>query len=282
MLPLLQSLEKVSVFVFLVSSMAAVGLNLTPHAIFQPLRNGKMVALALALNFVFAPAFAWLLTVLIPLQHEHAVGLILLSGAAGAPFLPKLTETAHGDLPLAVALMALLTIGTILFLPLALPLLIPGLQADPWSIARPLILLIVLPLLAGMLIKNRAASLAARAAPLLGKVGNLSLLVLFVLLVVLNLHAVLGVVGSGAILAAALYILGLFIAGWVLGGAGPETRGVLGLATSARNFGAALVPATSSLHDPKVTTMLIVSAIVCLVVTFLAASWVRRRTAALG
>jgi BASS family bile acid:Na+ symporter len=279
MLPLLQSLEKVSVLLFLVSSMAAVGLKLTPRAILEPLRNGRIVWIALALNFALAPALAWLLTVIIPVQREHAVGLILLSGAAGAPFLPKLAETARSDLPFAIALMALLTLATILFLPFALPLMIPGLQVEPWSIARPLILLIVLPLLAGMLTKRWAAPLAARIAAPLGKIGNLSLLVLFVLLLVLNFHAVLGVVGSGAILAATLYILILFVAGWVFGGPKCETRGTLGLATSARNFGAALVPAASSFNDPKITTMLIVSAIVCLVVTFLAAAWVRHKMA---
>lgn len=278
MLSLLQSLEKVSVFLFLVCSMAAVGLNLTPRAIFEPLRNVRVVLLALTLNFVLAPAFAWLLTVIIPLEQGHAVGLILLSGAAGAPFLPKLVEAARSDLSLAIALMGLLTIGTILFLPFALPLMVPGLQADPWSIARPLLLLIVLPLVIGMLVKSRASSLATHAAPIIAKVGNLSLLVLFALLVILNFRAVLGVLGSGAILAATLYILGLFVAGWFLGGPRLDTRGVLGLSTSARNFGAALVPAASSFTDPKVTTMLIVSAIVCLVVTFLAAAWVRRKT----
>jgi len=279
--PFLESLEKDSVFIFLVSSMAAVGLKLTPRAVFEPLRKGKMVLLAVVLNFAFAPAFAWLLTLIIPLQHEHAVGLILLSGAAGAPFLPKLVETARGDLSLAIALMGLLTIGTILFLPFALPLMIPGLHADPWNIARPLLLLIVLPLVAGMLVKSLGPAFATRAAPLFAKAGNLSLLLLFVLLVALNLRAVLGVVGSGAILAAILYMFGLFVAGWVTGGPKHETRGVLGLATSARNFGAALVPAASNFSDPRVTTMLIVSAIVGLVVTFLAAAWVRRRTAVL-
>ena len=122
-------LQKLSVLVFLVSSMAAMGLTLTPKAIVAPLRDVRLVLLALALNFVLAPAFAWLLTAVIPLDRGHAAGLLLLGGAAGAPFLPKLVETARGDLTLAAALMGLLTVGTILFLPFALPLMIPGLNA---------------------------------------------------------------------------------------------------------------------------------------------------------
>jgi predicted Na+-dependent transporter len=275
----LAHLQKISVLVFLVSSMLAMGLTLTLPAILAPLRNVWLVLLALGLNFVLAPAFAWLLTVVIPLDRGHAIGLLLLGGAAGAPFLPKVVENARGDLALAAALMGLLTVGTILFLPFALPLMIPGLQADPWSIASPLVLLIVLPLAAGMLVKSFAATLAARVAPVLAKIGNAALLLLFVLMVALNARALLGVVGSGAILAALLYFAGLFIIGWLLGGSKTEVRGVLGLATAARNFGAALVPAASSFTDPKVTIMIIVGAIVCLVVSFIAAGWVRRRIA---
>jgi BASS family bile acid:Na+ symporter len=273
---LLQHLQKLSVVVFLVSSMLAMGLTLTPAAIIAPLRNARLVLVALALNFVFAPAFAWLLTVVIPLDRSHAIGLLLLGGAAGAPFIPKVVENARGDLALAAALMGLLTLGTILFLPFALPLMIPGLQADPWSIARPLVLLIILPLAVGMLVKSFAGTLAGSAAPVLARIGNAALLLLFVLMIALNLRGLLGVIGSGAILAALFYFAGLFILGWLSGGPKSEVRGVLGIATAARNFGAALVPAANSFSDPKVTIMIIVGAIVCLIVSFAAAGWLRR------
>ena len=111
---LLQQLQKLSVLVFLVSSMLAMGLTLTLPAITAPLRSVRLVCLALALNFILAPAFAWLLTIVIPLERGHAVGLLLLGGAAGAPFLPKVVETAGGDLALAAALMGLLTLGTMI------------------------------------------------------------------------------------------------------------------------------------------------------------------------
>src|SRR4051794_28620007 len=103
---LLLQLQKASVLVFLVSSMLAMGLALTPRAILTPLRNARFVGLALALNFIVAPALAWILTIVLPLERGHAAGLLLLSGAAGAPFLPKLMTTARGDLAQAAALMA--------------------------------------------------------------------------------------------------------------------------------------------------------------------------------
>ena len=110
---------KIALLAFLVSSMLAARLSLTPHAILAPLRNLRLVLVALALNFVAAPVFALVLSIVIPLERPHAIGLVLLGGAAGAPFLPKLVEGAHGDLGFAVALMTLLTVGTTLFMPRA-------------------------------------------------------------------------------------------------------------------------------------------------------------------
>jgi bile acid:Na+ symporter, BASS family len=277
MVELLRLVEKLSVFTFLVCSMLALGLSLTLQAIFAPLRNFRLVLLALALNFILAPGYAWLLTIVIPLQRGHAIGILLLGAAAGAPFLPTLVETARGDLAAAVALTVLLTIGTVLFMPLALPLLIPGLQTDTWSIARPLVTFIVLPMIIGMIIKPRVRRLAARAAPVLAKIGNACLLLLFVLLIALNIRALIGVVGSGAIVVALFYLIGLFIPAWLLGGPKLEVRSVIALGTAARNFGAALVPTATSFHDPAVTMMLIVSAIIGLAILFIAAAWLRRR-----
>ena len=108
------------------------------------------------------------------------------------------------------------------------------------------------------------------------KIGNVALLLLFVLMVALNFRALIGVIGSGAILAALLFFTALFVLGWLSGG---SHRGVLGLATTARNFGAALAPAENCFDDPKVTVMIIVGAIVCLVVSFVAAGWLRRNSA---
>lgn len=275
---LLHHLERFSVLAFIVGSMLAMGLDLEPGAIIAPLRDLRLVFVALALNFILAPVLAWALAATIPLQQGHAVGLLLLGGAAGAPFLPKLAQVARGDAGFAASLMAILTIGTILFLPFGLPRLIPGLRANPWDIARPLVLLIVLPAAVGMVVKSCAAAIAARAAPILSKVSNLFLVLLVVLLVGFNMRALIGVIGSGAIAAVLIFTLGLLAAGWFLGGADRARRGVLGLTTAGRNFGAALVPAASSFTDPDVTVMIVVGAIVAMVVVFPAAAWVRGRT----
>jgi BASS family bile acid:Na+ symporter len=175
--------------------------------------------------------------------------------------------------------MAILTLGTIVLMPLILPWEVGGMDVDPWSIARPLLILIVLPMGVGMMINSLAARWAALSAPVFLKIGSASLILLFVVLIFGNFKSLLRVMGSGAIAVSIVYVLGLFICGWLLGGPEVGTRGVLGLTTAARNFGAAMVPASGSLPDPNVNVMIIVNAIVGLVMTFLIAMWIRRKTA---
>ena len=82
------------------------------------------------------------------LDETFGVGLLLLGCAAGAPFLPKLAELAKGNLAFAVGAMVLLMVVTVGYLPIVLPLLLPGVTVDPWNIARSLVLLMLLPLAA--------------------------------------------------------------------------------------------------------------------------------------
>jgi predicted Na+-dependent transporter len=275
MTELARIVAKVALLAFLLSSMLAVGLSLTPRAILAPLSNARLVLTALALNFLLAPAFALALTKVIPLERPHAIGLLLLSGAAGAPFLPKLVQDAHCDLGVAVALMALLTVVTTLFMPFALPFILPDLQASPWSIARPLLIFILIPLAVGMLMQGQGSLVLVRT--ILVKLANISGLVLIILLVALYFRDLLGIVGSGAIAASVIFIAGLFAAGYLLGGSQIATKGALGLATAARNIGAALVPASQNFSDSKIMLMVVCCTIVTLLMLVPTAAWLQRK-----
>jgi BASS family bile acid:Na+ symporter len=275
MADLIKNATPVVLIGFLVCTMLSTGLGLALADALRPLRDWQLVSLMLVLNFILAPAFAWLLTVIIPLERGYAIGLILLGAAAGAPFLPTLAKAAGRQVSMAAASMVLLTAGTIVFMPLALPWLIPGLKTSPWNIARPLLLFIVLPLIVGMVIRAFARKPAEIASLGLAKLGSLCLLLLCLMLVFQNARKIFGMAGTGAVAATILHMALLFGAGWLLGCLKSEARGVLSLGAGARNFGAALASA-ADLHDPSAAVMITVSAIVALLGLFPVAGWMAR------
>jgi BASS family bile acid:Na+ symporter len=265
--------SKVAVLVFVVACMAAAGLGLSVRDVVAPLRRARLVAAAVAANFVVAPAAAYALTEAVTLDRPYATGLLLLGGAAGAPFLPKLAELAKGDLAFSVGLMLLLTVGSVAFMPVVLPLLIPGLAPDPWPLLRPLLVSMLLPLAAGMAVRARSERWASRLRPTVGVVSNVSMVLAVVLLIGLNVEAMLGTFGSGAVAVAVVFVSLTLAVGYALGGPAPGTRSVLGLGTGQRNVAAALVIATQNFpDDPGVVVMILVSTLAGLVVLLLAAS----------
>jgi BASS family bile acid:Na+ symporter len=263
---ILSKAATVAMLCFVISSMLAMGAGLTVTQIIEPLRNAMLVGLALFANFVLMPLGAFLLGKVLGLEEPFAVGLLLLGCAAGAPFLPKLAELAKGDLAFAVGAMVLLMVITVAYLPIVLPLLLPGVTVDPWQIAQSLVLLMLLPLAVGLFAKARFERVAAQWRPMLARISNLSLIALIALLVAANIKSVLQVFGTFGILAGVLFIALGLVAGWLLGGAATDTRRVMALGTAQRNIAAALVVANQSFDDPKVVVMVVVVAIVGLII----------------
>ena len=263
---LLQKATSVAMLIFVLSSMLAMGLGLTVSQIITPLRHTRLVVLSLLANFVVMPLAALALAALLRLDQPLGVGLLLLGTAAGAPFLPKLAQIAEGNLAFAVGLMVLLMVVTVGYLPLVLPVLLPGVAINPAKIARSLFLLMLLPLAGALAVKARFAVAAARTKPVLDRVSNLSLILLVVLITAANINNVLAVFGTRGILAGLLFIAVGFGMGWLLGGPGMDTRRVLALGTAQRNIAAALVVGSQSFRDPKVVVMVVVVAIVSLLV----------------
>lgn len=251
---------------FVVTSMLAMSMNLTMPQIIEPLKNVRLVVLALLANFVLVPLLAYVILLVIPLEESLQIGLIVLSTAAGAPFLPKLVEVAKGDIAFGVGLMVLLMVVTIFYMPIVLPLLLPDVAVNPWDIAKSLIVLMLIPLAIGLLLRSSAPDTAARYHPLMSKISGVTILILMVVGLGLNISNILDLIGTGGILALLLFVIGSLAIGFVLGGRSPATRSVMGLGTAQRNVSAAIVVSVQNFSGTNTLTFVLVAAIVLLLV----------------
>jgi predicted Na+-dependent transporter len=234
-------IPQLSGLLFIVSSMLVMELSLTMSQIVQPLKNVRLVVLALVANFVLVPLLAYLIILVIPLDQSLQIGLIVLATAAGAPFLPKLVRGAKGNIAFGVGLMVLLMVVTILYLPIVLPLLLPGVSINPWDIAKSLIVLMLIPLVIGLLVRSHFSESAAQWPPLMNKISSLAMLILLVVGLGLNVSNILNLIGSNGLLALLLFIVGSLLIGLVLGGRDPGVGTVMGLGTAQRNMSAAIL-----------------------------------------
>jgi BASS family bile acid:Na+ symporter len=239
-----------------------MGLSLTVGQILAPLRNYRLIVLALFANFVLMPFAALGIAKLLQLDQPLGIALLLLGTASGAPFLPLLARVSKGNLAFSVGIMVLLMVVTVGYMPLVLPLVVEGVAVDPLKIGRSLVFLMMLPLAIGLLVRARLSGLAAKAQPSLSRLSILSLTLLIALLLITNFQNVLNLYGTRGILASILFITAGSGLGWMLGGSQPDTRGVMALGTAQRNIAAALVVGGQNFSDPSVIVMVVVVAIV--------------------
>ncbi len=266
---------------FVVSSMFGLGLGLTVQQIVEPLKNVRLVLMALLANFVIVPAVAFTLTRLLPLDQDLQIGLLLLATVAGAPVALKAAQIARGDVILAVSLVTLLVVATVIYLPLVLPLLIPGVEVNMVAIALPLLLQVVAPLGLGLVMNVRYDEEAEMARPLMAEIANISL-VLLIVVNLTNIGDVLSLLGTGAILAILVVIAVGLGAGYLLGGPGVPERRTLSLVTGQRGYASAFVIADGNFADRETVFLLLLTAtlISMIVVLVLAGEFLRRAKAA--
>ena len=276
-------IARLSVLTFVLSSMLAMGLSLTIQQIWDPLRNVRLVILALLANFILVPALAYLIQLVLPLDDGLSTGLILVGCAAGAPFLTKLVQVAKGDAAFSVGLMTLLMVVTVFYLPTVLPVLLPGASVSPWDIARSLIMTMLVPLGIGLFFRARYASAAASLAPHLNQISSMALVLMVVAVLVLEFSAIIGIIGTGGILAALIFLVGALAIGLLLGGIDPSTRPVLGLGTAQRNLAAAMLVAGQSFSDePNVLVMVMLVLLLGLVLLMVVSGEMGKRVEAQG
>jgi bile acid:Na+ symporter, BASS family len=276
------SLTSAFTLAFVITSMFGLGLGLTVGDIVAPLKNARLVILSLVANFLVVPAAAWAIAHLLSLEPDLRIALILFSAVAGAPLALKAAELARGDVHFAVSLVTLQVMATVLYLPFALPLLIPGIAVDPVALAMPLLLQVLLPLGFGLLMNARYDEEAEMTRPVMATVGNLSL-ALMLALNLGNVGRVLGLLGTGAIFATILLILVGFAAGWVLGGPEVQIRRTLSLGTAQRNFAAAFVIGGGNFADrPTVMIMLLAASLISMAMILPAAGEIGKRARAVA
>jgi len=266
------------------ANLGSMGLELNLRETIKSWRSVRVLGLTLGWSWLVAPAFAVLLTKILPMAEPYAIGLLIFSLAPTAPALPLFIRKARADMSLAAAIMPLAVVSTVVLMPLMAPLLIPGLTLSSWAIGKPLLLSVLLPLVIGVVIKVYAARVADKIFPAVKKIAGISTLLLLGFVVFLHWRELLSALGSFGIAAQVLFILGMALVSYNFGfGLNQAQRSAMALAICTRNGSAMLVAITAfpSL-DPNLMAMILLAVPVPLVVWLVLAKFFASRAGKAG
>jgi bile acid:Na+ symporter, BASS family len=242
--------------VFVISTMLNVGLTQKPSDIAGHLQNWTFVVKMLLANFLFAPLLMIVALHFAPFDPALKAGLLIFSLGAGAPLLIKLTQTAEHDVSLGAAVMMLLTVVTVIYMPIVLPLVLSGVSVDAVSVAKSLLLQLLLPIGVGMLLAQFLPGLVKKSQPWIARLGNIALYALIVVTLVGYYPNLLEIVGQGAFLVGLAFVGAAFGLGYLAGAGKDHLEDIGGLGTAQRNTAAGVIIALENFSNPNVLVML--------------------------
>src|SRR6478672_9566149 len=141
---------------FVILNAFGLGLRLSVGKLLGEAVAHRRIALwVLVINFVAIPLvfIGYLLTIASGIPGEIKVGFCVAALSAGMPFAPILARLAKADVSISTTLLVVLTAGTVIAMPLGLPLAIDAVDAQlktsAWEVAWPLLVFLLLPVVLG-------------------------------------------------------------------------------------------------------------------------------------
>jgi len=144
-------------------------------------------------------------------------------------------------------------------MPVMAPVLIKGVSISTASLAKPLLLTILLPLVIGALIRHYADAAATRTFPAVKGLAMLSTLLTIAWCLVIYGRGMLDTAGELAFLSMNIFMIGMGLITYSLGfGMTQSQRSVMSLGMGTRNIAAVLAAALSIPNgDPRIVVMTI-------------------------
>jgi bile acid:Na+ symporter, BASS family len=235
----IQTALKIVIVLYSVSNLLSLGIELNLRETIRSLKSFRLIILTLVWGWVVGPAFAYLLTKVLPMDTSIAAGLVITSLAPVAPFFPILVRKARADVDFAAALMPLAMAATVVLMPMIVPIMLKGFSVNTWALAKPLLLLILLPMILGILIRLYATLLADRLFPVIKLIAGITTILSLLFIVIIYFPEFIKVLGSFAILGQLIFALGIMLISFYFGfGSKKNQRSAMAVGMGSRNVSA--------------------------------------------
>jgi BASS family bile acid:Na+ symporter len=278
----LKQLVTLGLQVSIVVTVFGYGLKTTTADLLDVVRRPVLLVRSVAAVLLIMPAVAFTLTRVFEVRHEVEVALVALALSPVPPLLPMKEMKAGGQISYGLGLLALLALLSIATIPLAAhvlaSLLDRPLAVAPSAVARLALITVLVPLVAGIIVRARATAIADRIAPGLSLGAKLLLVVAATALLAGVWRSVWEATGQGAVAAITVFIVIGLAVGHLSGGPQRETSVVVGLSCACRHPAIAFAIASGNFPNQRFGGAIILYLLVSLLVGVPYVRWNRSRT----
>jgi BASS family bile acid:Na+ symporter len=258
--------------VALAAIMLSIGLGVRFEQLARSMWRARLLALAVASNFIIVPVATVALLLLFDAQPLVSAGFLILAVCPGAPMGPPFTRSAKGDVSLAAGAMVILAGLSAVVSPALLTVLLrwllpeSELTFDYMGIVKILLVTQLLPLGIGLTVHEWEPKFAEKAVNPITKVANLLLLAL-VGVILWDEYQTLLAIRAVAWLGMLILLLTSLFVGWCCGGYERDVRRALAVTTGVRNAAVALAIANTNFAKTPAVTAVVAYAVVAILGT---------------
>ena len=166
---------------------------------------------------------------------------------------------ARGDVSFAAALIPIVAVATVVFMPLMGPLVIKGLTVSAWDLAKVLLIYILVPLAFGAAVRRYAETVATKIIPAVKVIAMITTLLLGVNGAVIYAREMIATAGSFGLLSMIIFMI---VMGWITYrfgfGLRQNQRSVMSLGMLTSNVSVVMIVAVSIPDaDPALLTFIV-------------------------
>lgn len=244
--------------------MLAMGITLSAADFANVLKMPRPVLLGCVAQFSIMPCLGWTIATTFALPSEFAVGLILVSCCPGGTASNVVTYIARANLALSLLMTMCSTFGAILLTPLLTKWLVgQRLPVDAWGLFLSTVQVVLLPVIAGIVLRYSLPKLVTRVMPLAPLVSVIVIALICANIIGRNAEIVLQQ-GQQLLLAIALLHAGGFALGYLIArlfGYEELIRRTVAIEVGMQNSGLGAVLAKE--HFTNVQTQICLAAVPC-------------------
>lgn len=228
--------------------MFGMGLTLRPSDFKPVLQHPKDILIGELAQFLIMPSLAWLLSKLLALPEELALGVVLVGCCPGGTASNVICYLAKGDVPLSVAMTGVST----LLAPVVTPALVwllasESVDVDIAGMFLSIVQVVIVPIVLGFAANHYFGQTTRRIVPLLPMISTLSIAFIIGIIVAHNSASILTCSMIVAVAVILHNVLGLAL-GYgltVLTGSEPSKRSAIAIEVGMQNSGLATSLATT-------------------------------------
>lgn len=255
---LLNTVYQVSYFImplFIILLVFNSGMSEHPKTIVSTVRHNWSYFLRLILlNNLLIPSGLWLFLRLMPLESQYAVGLLILFLCAGASTVIAFVQSTGNQTVYAVSSMIVLTLSSVIFLPVLLPFMIDGAEITSVDLVGSLVSSILIPLSAGSAMRIFFTQFTGRIRPFALSLQKVTMNIAIYGMIIGLLPELISLIGSGVIISSMGIVVGASAVGFIMEyfNSNEAMRITSGFTSGQRNGAVAYAVVINNFSDPSV------------------------------